>query len=121
MQLRKAMAPLAALCGLGAAAAQAAQLTAEEAGRHIGEIATVCGVVASTKFDHDLPLQPTFLDFGKPYPDQVFTVVILGKDRAKFGTPEVALRGRQVCATGKIEKKDGPPEIVVNDKRQLGE
>jgi hypothetical protein len=121
MRVRKAMAALAALCGLGAIAAQAAELRPERAVRHIGETATVCGVVAGAKFDVDLPLQPTFLDFVKPYPDQVFMVVILGKDRAKFGTPEVALRGKRVCVTGKIEQKDGPPEIVVNDKSQLGE
>lgn len=121
MQLRRATAPLAAFCGFAAIAAQAAELSAEAAAHHVGENATVCGMVASAKFDADLPSQPTFLDFGKPYPDQVFTVVILGKDRAKFGTPEVALRGKRVCATGKTQRKDGPPEIVVNDKRQLGE
>ena len=121
MQLRRVMGTLVVLGGLGAIAAQAAELSAEQAVHHVGENATVCGVVASAKFDAGLPLQPTFLDFSKPYPDQVFMVVILGKDRAKFGTPEVALRGKRVCATGKIEQKDGPPEIVVSDTRQLSE
>jgi len=32
-------------------------------------------------------IQPIFLDFGKPNADQVFTAVIFGNNRAKFGTP----------------------------------
>jgi hypothetical protein len=47
--------------------------------------------VASTKFDAHLRSRPKFLYFGKPYPDQVFTAVIWGSDRTKFGTPETTL------------------------------
>ena len=74
--------------GLWALPATAAELRPEDASKHIGETATVCGVVASAKFDADLRLQPTFLDFGKPYPDQPFTAAIYGDNRSKFGTPE---------------------------------
>jgi hypothetical protein len=105
-----------ALCALPV---NAADITAEDAAHHVGETATVCGVVASAKFDADLQSQPTFLDFGKPYPDQVFTAVIFGDDRKKFGTPEVSLHGKRVCVSGKIEEKRGLPEIVVSDPKQL--
>ena len=105
-----------ALCTLPV---NARDLNAEDAAQHVGETATVCGVVASAKFDADLQSQPTFLDFGKPYPDQVFTAVIFGDNRKKFGTPEVSLRGKRVCVSGKIQEKRGLPEIVVSDPKQL--
>lgn len=105
--------------GLCAFPAVAADLSSEDAAHHVGETATVCGVVASGKFDADLKSQPTFLDFEKPYPDQVFTVVIFGADRAKFGTPETSLHGKQVCVTGKIQDRSGLPEIILSDPKQL--
>jgi hypothetical protein len=57
--------------GHSALPSSAATLSPEDAPSHIGQSATVCGVVASTKFDAHLRSQPTFLDFGKPYPNQV--------------------------------------------------
>jgi hypothetical protein len=44
--------------------ARAAQLTAEEAAQHVGEQATVCGVVASANYAQRKRSQPTFLDIG---------------------------------------------------------
>ena len=108
-----------AVFGLCALPASAADLRAEDAAHHVGETATVCGVVASAKFDAGLQSQPTFLDFGKPYPDQVFTAVIFGGDRTKFGTPEASLRGKHVCVSGKIQQKRGLPEIIISDPKQL--
>jgi hypothetical protein len=99
----------------------AADLAAEEAAHHVGETATVCGIVVSGKFDDNLRSQPTFLDFEKPYPDQVFTAVIFGSDRKKFGAPETALRGKRVCVTGKIQDRSGLPEIILSDPKQLSE
>jgi hypothetical protein len=32
--------------------------------------------------------RPTFLNLDKPYPEQVFTILIWGESRAKFGAPE---------------------------------
>lgn len=112
---------LPALLGLCALPANAADFGPEDAARHVGETGTVCGVVASAKFDAELQSQPTFLDFGKPYPDQAFTAVIFGADRTKFGSPETALRGKRVCVTGKIQAKSGVPEIILNDPKQLTE
>jgi len=111
----------AVVLGLGALPAAAADVPAEDAAHHIGETVTVCGVVASGKYDADLRSQPTFLDFGKPYPDQVFTVVIFGSDRSKFASPVVALRGKRICVTGKIQDRSGLPEIILNDPKQLSQ
>ena len=94
-------------------------LTPDQAPTHIGETATVCGVVASTRYAPRTNRQPTFLNFDLPYPRQVFTVVIWGSDRPKFGTPEITLMGKNVCATGTIQIYRGKPEIIATDPRQL--
>jgi hypothetical protein len=108
----------AALSGW-AIAAQAATLSPEEAAKHVGEDATVCGMVASAKYVSQSKGGPTFLDFGKPYPNSIFVALILGSDRAKFGTPEKELQGKQVCVSGKIRLYDGKPEIILTDPKQL--
>lgn len=97
----------------------AATYSAEDAGRHAGERATVCGTVASAHFSQRSPAPPTFLDLDKPYPNQVFTLVIFGRDRAKFGTPETTLLHRDVCATGPISLYRGRPEMILENPAQL--
>jgi hypothetical protein len=114
---RLAVISLAAVLVL-AVAADAATLAPDEAAKHAGENATVCGVVASARYAERSTGQPTFLNLGKPYPDQVFTAVVWGKDRGKFGTPET-LRGKEVCVTGGIKLYHGKAEIILSDPKQL--
>jgi DNA/RNA endonuclease YhcR with UshA esterase domain len=102
-------------------AGNAASLKPEEAAGHVGENVTVCGVVASTKYAAQAPTAPTFLNFGKPYPNQIFTAVILGSDRKKFGAPEISLRDKSVCVTGEIFLYQGTPEIALRDPTQFSE
>jgi hypothetical protein len=97
----------------------AASLTPEEAANHIGESATVCGVVASATYAAQSPMAPTFLDLGKPYPKQIFTAVIFGIDRLKFGALEISMRDKSVCVTGEIFLYQGNPEMVLRDPVQL--
>ena len=61
------------------------KLTTSEAKEHFGETATVCGEVASTRYADSTKGQPTFLNLDKPYPNQIFTIVIWGDNRSKFG------------------------------------
>jgi DNA/RNA endonuclease YhcR with UshA esterase domain len=95
------------------------RLTAAEARKHIGEKATVCGKVVSTRFAVRTRGQPTFLNLDEPYPRQVFTVVIWGSDRAEFGSPEVTYLGKNVCVKGKIERYRGVPEIEASEAAQI--
>lgn len=95
------------------------KITALEAKDHINEPATVCGNVASARFSASTKGQPTFLNLEKPYPNQVFTVVIWGSNRTKFGTPETAYKGKRICVTGKVESFRGVPEIVAADPQQI--
>jgi hypothetical protein len=108
-----------ATVGLWAYSADAADLRPEDATSHIGETATVCGVVASAEYEADAQSQPTLLDLGKPSPNAIFTAVVYGDNRPKFGTPETALRGKRICVTGQISDYHGKPEIVLTDPSQL--
>jgi hypothetical protein len=55
-------APAALLWGL---TSHAASLTPDDAANHVGQNATVCGVVALTNFEADTQFWPTFLYFGR--------------------------------------------------------
>jgi DNA/RNA endonuclease YhcR with UshA esterase domain len=104
-----------------ASATAATPLSPEDTPKHVGETATVCGVVASAKYAASSRSQPTFLDFDKPYPNAAFTVVIFGDNRGRFGAPETSLRGKHICVTGQIRDYRGKPEIILNDPSQLTE
>jgi len=97
----------------------AAEVIAQQAGSHVGETATVCGTVVSANYSVRTKGQPTFLNPDRPYPQQVFTILIWGTDRAKFGSPEVQHMSKRVCATGVIQSYKGKPEIVATDPGQL--
>jgi len=95
------------------------KLTATEAKDHVGETATVCGDVVSTRYAASTKGQPTFLNLDKPYPHQIFTIAIWGSNRGKFGTPETEFKGKRVCVTGKITEYRGVPEIVTDNPKLI--
>jgi DNA/RNA endonuclease YhcR with UshA esterase domain len=99
--------------------AQSKDLTAAEAKNHVGERATVCGKVVSTHYAARSKGAPTFLNLDEPYPNQIFTIVIWGSDRDKFGDPEAKYRDKQLCVTGKITSFRGAPEIAANEPSQI--
>ena len=102
-------------------AAQTNKITAAEAKDHVGETRTVCGKVVSTHFASKSKGEPTFLNLDEPYPKEVFTILIWGSDRAKFGAPETKYKDASVCVTGKITSYKGKPEIIAADPRQIVE
>ena len=56
----------------------------------------------------------TFINFGKPYPNQTFTVVIFKKHLKRFtGEPSETYLGKKICVTGKVRMYKGKPEQVV--------
>ncbi len=95
------------------------KLSATEAKDHIGETATVCGSVASTRYAASTRGQPTFLNLDKPYPNQIFTVVIWGSNRSKFGAPESEYKGKRICVTGKITEYRNVPQIIAERPQQI--
>jgi hypothetical protein len=85
-----------------------------EAAKHEGEQGTVCGRIASEHTATSSRGTPTFINLDKPYPNQVFTVLIWGSDRAKVGAiPPSGM----LCAMGEITSYRGTPEIVVKDAK----
>jgi hypothetical protein len=100
-------------------AASASDFTAAEAKDHVGEVATVCGQVMSARYLKNSREKPTFLNLDKAYPSQIFTIVIWGEHRSKFGEPEVTLQGKTVCANGLIKTYRGLPEIVISEPTSL--
>lgn len=92
---------------------------AEEAAAHVGERARVCGHVADAAYPEGVRGRPTFLNFVRPYPDQPFTAVIWGRDRSKFGRPEVAYLNARLCVAGTIREHEGTPRIELREPRQL--
>jgi micrococcal nuclease len=99
--------------------AQTKKLTTAEAKDHIGDRATVCGKVVSTHYAKNSKGEPTFLNLDEPYPREVFTILIWGSDREKFGTPEDGYKGLQVCVTGKITSYRNRPEIAAAERGQI--
>lgn len=108
-----------AAVGLWPAVAFAASLTPEEASKHVGQTATVCGTVASANYAARSRGQPTFLNLDQPYPHAIFTAVIWGENRAAFGQPEQILLGKHVCVTGAIQLYRGEPEVILQSASQL--
>jgi len=100
-------------------AAQTNEITPAEAKDHVGETRTVCGKLASTHFAAKSNGQPTFLNLDEPYPKEVFTILIWGSDRAKFGAPEMKYKDARVCVTGKITSYRGKPEVIATEPRQV--
>jgi len=102
-----------------AAPAQSQHITTREAKNHVGEKATVCGRVVGVHFVSSGKGQPTFVHFDEQYPNQVFTLVIWGSDRPKFGRPEDLYRNKDLCVTGKITSYLEVPEIVASNPNQV--
>lgn len=94
-------------------------ISATEAKNHVGERAKVCGEVVSTHYAARSRGNPTFINLDKPYPDQIFTVLIWGSDRPKFGDPEAMYGNKHICTTGKITDYKGVPEIVAYEPSQI--
>ncbi len=112
----KTLAVLAALL-LFSAVGQCETITASQAKAHQGENATVCGTVASEHTAMRSRGEPTFIDLGAPYPNQVFTILVWGADRGNVGA--LPHKGAHACATGLITDYRGGPEIVVRSGEQL--
>lgn len=98
--------------GLASTALMAQAITTSEAAIHIGERETVCGMIAGEHTAVSSRGTPTFINLDRPYPNQVFTLLIWGDDRGRVGTVP---KGGRICATGVVREYRGSPEIVLRD------
>jgi hypothetical protein len=99
-----------------ALAQNAPKVSPQAALNHLGERVTVCGRIASANFVANKAL---LLAFDTPYPGQSFSAVIQAIDRIKFGTPEMSLPGKRVCATSTIAITDGRAQMLLREPNQL--
>lgn len=87
---------------------------------YVGKETCVCGKVVSTKFNENGKTNPTYINLDKKYPEQVFTLMIFGQDRANFSyKPEEFLQGKTICVKGKVGEYKGSPQIIANKEKQI--
>lgn len=100
---------IAVLMGAALAfAAQAQTITPKQAADHIGQHETVCGPISGKHTAYRSRGTPTFINLDKPYPNQDFTIVIWGDDRASVGRLPAS---GQLCVKGYIKEYRGVPEM----------
>jgi hypothetical protein len=105
---------------LGPTAAAPPRISDADAHRHVGREVTVCGHVASATHLASVRGGPTFLNFGKPYPNHTFTIVIWDDARGRFSDPPESLyEDADICVTGKVALYKGKPQIVVRSPTQI--
>lgn len=104
------LAVVLAVCAATMLAAQT--ISTSEAAKRVGEKATVCGAIAGEHTSSSSRGTPTFINLDKPYPNQVFTILVWGNDRGRVGNLPTS---GQICATGVVTEYRGSPEIVLHD------
>lgn len=105
-------------CLLGACI-NAQTLTVNEATKHLGETITVCAKVAGTYITKGKS-KVIYLNLEKPYPDNVFTVVIFEKSADEFAyNPLEFLKNKQICVCAKVSIYKDKPQMVVTKQEQI--
>ena len=95
------------------------KIEARHARTHAGKTVTVCGKVVSAKHAESLRGAPTFLNFERDFPNQSFTALVWGKDRAKFDPAPESLVDKRVCVRGLITIYKGKPQTVLRSPDQI--
>lgn len=87
---------------------------------HVGDSVTVCGKVEGGKFLPNSSDSLTLINLGKPYPNQLLTIVIHGAQRNLFsGTPESDWLGRTMCIKGRVSLFNDKPQIRIWSADQI--
>ena len=89
--------------------------TAAEAGKHVGEIATITDKVEGV---HQSGRGNIFLNLGGKNPNQMVTAFIPAASAGDFSNPQ-QYDGKIVAVSGKITLSQGKPEIVVTNVSQI--
>ncbi len=77
----------------------------------------VCGKVVSTYKSRKGNI---FMNLDKSFPHQIFSVTIWAKDVNNFSyEPEIELKNKKVCFTGKIKEYKGTPSMYIYSEKQI--
>ena len=98
-----------------AIAQSVATYTAAEAGKHVGEIATITDKVDGV---HQSGRGNIFLNLGGKNPNQIVTAFIPAASAGDFSNPQ-QYDGKTVAVSGKITLYHGKPEIIVTNVSQI--
>ena len=105
---------------IGLAVQSQVEVKLEDAAKHVGDSVKVCGKVAGIRFMENSKGQPTLINLGAAYPNQLLTVVIWADMRKQFDkAPEELLKDKEICVTGRVELFRDKPQIVIRNKDQL--
>lgn len=86
---------------------------------YVGKTVTVCAQVQSA-FIGKGDQKPTYLSFGKPFPDATLTVVIFENDLPNFNyKPVEFLQNKNICITGKVKLFKNNTQIIVSTEDQI--
>jgi len=109
---------LGAILGFSSMKMFAQNITSEEAAKHIGKTATVCGKIFDGRFFERNTR--TLLNMGGAFPNHMMTVVIDSAARSKFDfKPEEFYLNKEICVKGEIKDYRGKPELVVTEIIQI--
>jgi len=98
-----------------ALADQPATIADTDAAAHVGQVATVEGLVANVYVSSK---GNCFLNFESAYPNEVFSGVVFSSSAAQFGDL-ATYQGKRVQITGQIQLYKGKPEIILETPSQL--
>lgn len=85
---------------------------------HVGNTATICGTVVSTR--RTQKANAVYLNLDRNHPNQDFYATIWDFNGPNFSyDPETALLNKKVCITGKVTLYDDIPRISVNNEAAI--
>lgn len=87
--------------------------------KYEGKTITVCSKVLGTHVSSG-EKKNTTLNFGKPFPDNTFSVFISEADLANFKyIPSEFLKDKTICIMGIVKIYKDKPEIIVSKEEQI--
>ncbi len=100
--------------------AKAQTIKPEEAKDYIGKEVKVCGKVYGVYQAKGSKGQPTYINFGAKYPDNIFSALVWIDARLNFSYQLEELNEKDVCVKGTIKlNQKQKPEIIISETGQI--
>ena len=94
-------------------------ISGDSLSKYEGKVVSVCAKVTGTYVSNGKS-KTTFINFGKPFPNHSFSVVIFENDLSNFSyKPARKLRRKNICVTGTVKIYKGKPEMIVEKEEQI--
>jgi hypothetical protein len=94
------------------------EATLENIASFEGKTVTLCETITGT-YQTKTESKVTYLNFGKSFPNNSFTVVIFKKDLENFSYDPMTLKGKKICVTGKVGFYKDKPQIIVSKESEI--